>query len=139
MNIKQLTEELIRDEGCVLHAYQDHLGYWTLGIGRLIDKRKGGGITAEEARYLLENDIGRVVTELRKRVKFWGKLSDARQRALANMGFQLGVAGLMDFRRMLAAMEVMDFRKAADEALNSTWARQTPQRAQRVAKMIREG
>ena len=43
--IENLTDQLRRDEGCVLHAYPDHLGFLTLGIGRLIDRRKGGGIT----------------------------------------------------------------------------------------------
>lgn len=42
------------DEGRVPHAYQDHLGYWTIGVGHLIDKRKGGGLTPDEVDYLLE-------------------------------------------------------------------------------------
>jgi lysozyme len=35
-----LAEMLTRDEGRVRHAYQDHLGFWTIGVGRLIDQRK---------------------------------------------------------------------------------------------------
>jgi lysozyme len=37
MDIKQ---QLIRDEGVVPCAYQDHLGYWTIGVGRLIENEK---------------------------------------------------------------------------------------------------
>ena len=44
---------LRRDEGRVRHAYQDHLGYWTIGVGRLIDQRKGGGLSEDEIDYLL--------------------------------------------------------------------------------------
>ena len=50
-----MKENLIRslrgEEGEVLTEYKDHLGYSTIGVGRLIDKRKGGGITKEESAY----------------------------------------------------------------------------------------
>jgi GH24 family phage-related lysozyme (muramidase) len=32
-----IYKQLKRDEGEVLHAYKDSLGYWTIGIGILID------------------------------------------------------------------------------------------------------
>ena len=47
MNIR---EQLHRDEGFIDHAYQDQLGYWTIGIGTCIDRRVvGDGISLEEA------------------------------------------------------------------------------------------
>lgn len=49
-----LAAQLKAEEGRVPHAYQYHLGYWTIGVGRLIDKRKGGGLTPYEVDYLLE-------------------------------------------------------------------------------------
>lgn len=139
MNVQALKLELLRDEGFIPDAYQDHLGYWTIGIGRLIDGRKGGGITREEAEYLLENDIGRTLLQLRSKIKFFNDLSDARQRALVNMAFNLGVAGLLKFRRMLAALEAGHYKRASEEALNSRWARQVGARAQRIANMIENG
>jgi lysozyme len=48
--VANIAEQLRRDEGEVLHAYQDKYGYWTIGVGRLIDARKGGGISVEESR-----------------------------------------------------------------------------------------
>jgi hypothetical protein len=65
--LSELTAQLRRDEGEVLHAYSDHLGFTTIGVGRLIDKRRGGGITKEESKYLLENDIDRKLRDLRTR------------------------------------------------------------------------
>ena len=38
--VRELSKQLERDEGRVRHAYQDHLGYWTIGVGRLIDARR---------------------------------------------------------------------------------------------------
>lgn len=136
MDKEQLASELIRDEGFVAHAYHDHLGYLTIGVGRLIDERRGGGITRDEALYLLHNDIDQRVEALRQRLDFWEGLDDTRQRALANMAFQMGLNGVMNFRRMLAALARGEWKTAHDEALDSRWAQQTPERANRVADMI---
>lgn len=139
INIEKLKEELEFEEKFVREAYQDHLGYWTIGIGRLIDKRKGGGITREEAFYLLENDIGRALVRLRAELPWFSGLSDARQRALTNMAFQMGVDGLLGFKTTLALMQAGRFDEAAEQALKSKWAQQTPARAKRVTDMIRNG
>ena len=63
MNIETVKELLIENEGMVLHCYKDHLGLDPIGVGRLIHEGKGG-LTEEEAKYLLENDIGRVIDRL---------------------------------------------------------------------------
>lgn len=138
MNTKKIREQLKRHEGCVLHAYKDHLGYTTIGVGRLIDSRRGGGISEAEADMLLSNDIARVIAGIEQKIDFLHRLPESVQEALVNMGFQLGVSGLAGFKNMLAALREHDWDRAADEALDSRWAEQTPRRAQEVANMIRE-
>jgi lysozyme len=133
-----LLEQLKRHEGFVPHAYQDHLGYWTIGYGRLIDRAKGGGVSKVEAERLLINDVNRVVTALRERLPFFESLPERKKQALANMAFQLGVAGLLNFRRMLQAVRNGEWTRAQAEALDSKWARQTPTRAQEIARMLGE-
>jgi lysozyme len=119
-------------------AYKDHLGYLTLGIGRLIDARKGGGLTDAEAEYLLRNDIERINAELIKRLPCYLRLSDVRQRAILNMAFQLGVDGVLKFKKMIAALSVGAYAQAEIEALDSKWAKHdTPERARRVAGSLR--
>ena len=135
----KLIEQLRRDEGERLAAYQDHLGFWTIGVGRLIDARKGGGITKEESAYLLSNDIDYVLETLPKRISFFHRLDEVRQAALCNMAFQMGVGGLMTFVTALDFMYKGDFEKAADNFLMSKWAVQTPKRAARIAEQIRTG
>lgn len=140
MNKDLLTKELRRDEGVVLHAYEDHLGHTTIGIGRLIDGRKGGGITESEANYLLANDIAKVVKKLEANLPFYKDLDDARKRALCNMCFQMGLHGLLGFKKMLAALEAGDYKEACVQGLDSKWAKEdTPQRAYRVTSMILRG
>lgn len=136
---EQLLADLVRDEGEVLHAYQDHLGWWTIGVGRLIDKRRGGGITHEEALYLLGNDVDRVMAELDNALPWWNCHSDNRRRVLVNMAFNLGIAGLLTFKRTLAAIKARDYDAAADGMLASLWARQVGERAKRLAALMREG
>lgn len=135
LTIKQLREE----EGEVLHAYQDHLGFWTIGVGRLIDKRKGGGLTKEESAYLLANDIAKVEQELDSRLSWWRTINDARQAVLLGMAFQMGIGGLLGFKNTLKMIQAGDWQGAANGMLSSLWARQTPSRARRMSDQMRTG
>lgn len=135
----ELTKQLRRDEGEVLTAYQDHLGFWTLGVGRLIDKRKGGGITPEESAYLLSNDIDKREAELLRRAPWMANLDPVRFGALLNMAFQMGVDGLLGFRNTLAMVRDGDYDGAASNMLHSKWAEQTPDRAKRISDQMKTG
>ncbi len=140
MNIQQLLKELEDEEGFKSHAYRDHLGFWTIGIGTLIDERKGGGITKEEALYLARNRIADRISELDRRIPWWRELSEARQRVLIQMAFQLGTEGLLKFRNMLAALKAGEWSKAREEAMRSDWARyDTPSRAWKLASILEKG
>jgi lysozyme len=134
-----IHEDLVRDEGEVLHAYQDHLGYWTIGVGTLIDRRKGGGITPAESRYLLDNRLKSTAAALDAGIPWWRDLDEVRQRVLLNMAYQMGPAGLLRFHNTLGAIKRGDWVGATNGMRNSLWARQTPQRAQRMIEAMRTG
>jgi lysozyme len=138
-NDKLLVSELLRDEGFVPHAYQDSLGFWTIGIGRLIDKRKGGGITRAEAEMLKANDIARFRRELDKKLPWWRQLDPVRQRVIQNMAFNLGVDGLLTFKNTLKSIQAGNYADAANRMLASRWAKQVKGRADRLASMMRTG
>lgn len=139
MDKKQLTKELRRDEGVVPFAYQDHLGYWTIGVGRLIDKRKGGGLSDTEIDFLLSNDIDRFEKQVIDALPWYSRLDDVRQRVLVNMAFNLGIAGLLGFKNTLAMIERGDYAGAAKGMLASKWATQVGERAKRLATMMETG
>jgi len=132
-------DDLKADEGFSRYAYNDHLTYLTIGYGRLIDRRKGGGISEAEAEYLLKNDIVRSYNELGSKLDYFTSLPFPVQRALLNMAFQLGINGLLKFKNTLKYISQGDYEAAADNALKSKWAKQTPERAIRVTDWIREG
>lgn len=139
MSNEKLIKQLRDEEGEVLSAYQDHLGFWTLGVGRLVDKRKGGGITKEESAYLLSNDIAKVEKQLDDKLSWWRTLNDARQAVLVGMAFQMGIDGLLGFKNTLAMVKAGDFSGAASGMIKSLWAKQTPLRAQRMADQMEKG
>lgn len=134
-----VTARLVADEDEVLHAYRDHLGYLTIGIGVLIDERKGGGITQEESRYLFRNRLGAKLSQCSNRFEWWHIIDDVRRGVIVCMAYQLGTNGVANFKKMCSALRVQDYETAAREALDSTWAKQTPARAQRMARIMRSG
>jgi lysozyme len=134
-----LQRQLIADEGIRLYAYKDSLGYLTLGCGRLIDRRLGGGITMVEAMYLLDNDIDKCVRQLVGALPWFTALDAVRQTVLCNMCFNLGITRLLKFKNTLAAVERGDYEAAALGMMQSKWATQTGARAERLAKMMKTG
>lgn len=132
----ELIPQLVRDEGEVLHAYQDSLGFWTIGVGRLIDVRNGGGISAEESGLLLLNDIKKHKEDVLAKLPWAAGLSKPRLGVLINMHFQLG-NGLYSFVNTLALIQAGQFTQAAAAMLQSKWAQQTPNRAMREATQLR--
>ena len=137
MNHEILKSMLRKHEGMVLHSYQDSLGYWTIGVGRLIDNRKGGCITVEEAMFLLDNDIKRVEDDLDNNIPWWRTLDETRQLVVADMCFNLGIGSLLEFKNTLTAMKEGRYAAAADGMINSKWATQVGQRATHLAEMMR--
>ena len=134
----KLAKALKQDEGFMPHAYKDSLGYTTIGYGRLIDKQLGGGITEDEADFLLENDIMRVEDALDKEFPWWRKCPENVQRAMANMCFNLGIKKFKGFKNTLALLKAGNYQAAADNAMQSLWAKQVGDRAKRVTDLMRQ-
>lgn len=136
----ELQRQLRGDEGVKPQVYKDHLGFDTIGVGRLVDSRKpGSGLRPDEITYLLNNDIDDRIDQLTRRLPWFTNLDPARQGVLLNMAFQLGVDGLMGFKNTLEFVRLGSYDQAADNMLLSKWADQTPERAKRMAKQMRTG
>jgi len=126
---------VMRHEGVRRKPYRDSVGRLTIGIGRNLDDV---GISEAEARYLLANDLQEIQTEL-ARLAWFPPLNSARQMAITDMAFNLGLPRLLNFSRMIAALTANDYAAAATEMLDSRWATQVGARAQELAQIIREG
>lgn len=134
-NVKDL---IIRHEGIVPHAYQDSLGYWTIGVGHLIDKRRGGRLSKRIIELILEEDL----EDVRRDLPAWissDTLGPVRCAVLVDMAFNLGVAGLLGFTNTLKAVQEGRYEDASVLMMQSKWAKQVGPRASRLSLMMKTG
>jgi len=136
MNTDLLAQELERDEGKKNMLYRDSLGIWSIGIGRNLQDR---GLSDDEILYLLKNDMNIVFAALDTSLPWWRAMTENRQRALANMCFNLGINRLLGFKNTLLSMSQGDYAAAAAGMLASRWATQVGDRAKRLAAMMEQG
>lgn len=131
-----LTQELMRDEGVKLKPYRCTAGKLTIGVGRNIEDN---GISNEEAAFMLKADIKNCERDLDILLPGWKNFSDTRQRVLLNMVFNMGRVRLSGFAKFLACLKMNDFTGAADQMMDSAWAKQVGQRAVRLRDMMLRG
>ena len=54
---QKLIDHIKKSESCVLTAYQDSAGIWTIGYGHTAGVKKGDRITAYQAEQFLKEDL----------------------------------------------------------------------------------
>lgn len=133
------AERLIKaSEGCRLRLYRDSTGRATIGWGRdLTDD----GISAAEAETLFQNDLSTATADATRYVGMtsWATLGAARQNAIIDLAFNLGLPELMNFRNMQATLRAGNWQGAHDACLASVAARQEYGRIERDAQVILTG
>ena len=165
-NIAALKAHFRHDEGEKERSYKDSEGYWTVGVGHLLDAEQsdrelkamgledelddweGFKITPEQIEELLDIDIDDTLTMLK--LSFdeseLEKLDSTRFISLFSMAYQLG--SVIKFPAMVKAVKTEDWDRAADEMLwscglkqqrRSAWYKQTPNRCQKMADGMRYG
>jgi lysozyme len=145
----KLRAQLKRHESERLKPYMDCCGKpWrecacvpqgklTIGVGRNLDD---DGITSDESAYMNTGDMDRVIRGLFARYPSWfPNLDSVRQAVLVNMGFNLGLAGLAGFTKMLDCVARGDYGGASEEMTRSRWASQVGSRAAELTVQMRTG
>ena len=131
---KRMAKEMLRrHEGLRLTVYECSAGKKTIGYGRNLEDR---GITESEAEWMLDNDIEYTEERLASSFEFYQQLDDVRKAVLIDLAFNLGMAGLKGFKKMLKALEHGDYSEAAIQLLNSRYARQVTNRAMELARLL---
>ncbi len=136
---KQIAvEQLKHDEGLRLFPYNCTADKLTIGYGRNI---QDNGISEFEAEQMLLSDTQVALEDAKKFVgeATWEGLSDVRQACLINMAFNLGLPTLKKFELFKKALQDGDMAEASAQMLDSRWARQVGQRANRLAHLIQQG
>lgn len=155
-----LKQQLRVHEGEKLFPYKCPAGYWTIGVGRNLEGKglsvtecmklglastqrneviailKQRGINKLESEYLLDNDIKDFTVELNKRIDWFKLLPENIQKVLINMAFNMGVAGLLEFKKTLSFIKNKQYKQASAEMLNSAWSKQVGNRAIELSNIV---
>jgi len=136
MDRQRLFKQLRLHEGVEKFPYRCTAGYLTIGVGRNIEER---GLLDDEIDFILDNDIEVVMNEVSVTFDWFFDLSEVRQRVVADMIFNIGMPRFKQFKKMIAALEEGDWSEAANQMMDSKWAKQVGKRAERLRDMMETG
>lgn len=144
MNRESIYEQLKIDEGVVYEIYNDHLGYATFGVGHLVlesdpehGQPVGTPVSEERVRECFEKDLDTAISECKVLYgESWEEFPSEVQEVLVNMLFNLGRPRLSKFKNFNAKLVEGDYAGAAPEGLDSLWARQVGDRANRLMERL---
>ena len=135
MNLDRLKKSITEHEGGnILMPYRVD-GLLHIGIGRCLDRI---GISREEGEFMFSNDMKEALTIFQK-LPWMKNLDDLRQEVLVEMAYQMGVDGVLQFRKMLAALQRNAYKEAAVHGADSLWMKQTPSRSKELMRMLETG
>ena len=146
MNKQKLINLISDHEGVKLKVYDDAtgqelkagdilIGHPTIGVGRNVAK-DGLGISEDESKYLLLNDISRVEEEIKNFPI--ENLNEVRTAIIIDMAFNMGITRFNPaiWKNTFQAIVNEDWQKATEEMLDSNWARQTKRRSAKLSQMM---
>ena len=129
-----VLDRIMADEGFRSKPYPDQNGILTIGFGTNI----GEGITRREGEFLLRERLAGTYESLTKALPWLSAAPERQQAAILDLGYQIGPHGVLGFHDLLSALEADNCPAAKAAALDSDWARETPQRAKRVTAILCE-
>lgn len=137
---KKTIQHFEFEEGLRLNRYLDTTNNWTIGIGHKMtaDELKNNitFITREQAYSLLERDLDIAKENAKKIFPQYDTYPENVKLALLDMAFNLGYSGLSKFITTIGLIKDRKFEEASVQAMKSLWARQVPNRAKRVCKLL---
>lgn len=134
----KIKDLIKRHEGLRLKMYTCPAGYNTIGYGFNLDANE---ITKEIAGILFDLSYNRVLEQIKSNddLAFVQDLDGARRGVIVDMAFNLGIHGLLKFKRMIAALAAHDHETAAKEMEDSLWFHQVGNRAKNNIAIMRSG
>lgn len=140
MTAKSAAEMLERDEGYEESVYLDSVGLYTVGIGHMCDRRRGGKIDRDIIYQILARDISRHTADLYNVFPWAMELDEPRRAVLICMCFQLGITGLSQFQKAMTYMKNGEYTAASLAFADSKVAKeQAPVRWKRFCDQLKSG
>ena len=129
-----LIENVKESEGFREKVYKCTQGYDTIGYGFAV---KDLVLDEDIADTILKRKLDRLEARIDSKFPFTEDLPRNVKDVVIEMCYQLGVSGFSKFKQTIALLRLGNFKEAADEMLQSRWSRQTPNRAQKLADIVR--
>tara|TARA_R100001463_G_scaffold32022_6_gene71942 strand:+ start:1519 stop:1995 length:477 start_codon:yes stop_codon:yes gene_type:complete len=150
--MKDLLEKIKEHEGFREKTYKCTEGYDTTAYGfawkdlylsedmanELLQRNKNNIVFYEDiAEDVLIEKLEKLKRNAISRFKWLEDMPQEVQEVVINMCYQLGVTGVSKFRKAISALQEGEWNEAADEMLDSLWAKQTPNRATELSNIVR--
>jgi lysozyme len=136
MDIEQTKLEIKKEEGFRMEVYKDTLGFKTGGYGHKMMYDDITPLDKAGWEVFFEKDFDRAVTGSEDILKLCPDIHQTARHLVVEMCFQMGAFGVSKFKGMIKALQDEDYKLAAVEMLDSRWAKQTPNRANRMAQRM---
>ena len=156
-DFKALIERIGVNEGFRSEVYQCTAGVDTVGIGfalpslpkkitpeialKIVLWQIEMGIISMPEDVCVEmvaEEISQLHLKLLDDLDWYKDMPPEIQGVVIEMCYQMGFSGFCKFKKAIANMIDKDWKGAAAEMLDSRWAKQTPNRANRLADIVRE-
>ena len=142
MNLKELQEKIMFEEGVKYEIYNDHLGYKTFGVGHLVratdpenEMEVGTKVSKMRVAECFEADLYVAINDMEKFTEGM-EIDDNIKECVTEMVFQLGLPRLNKFKNFKQALLDGDIETAQAEMKDSLWYKQTTNRADRLIKKL---
>ena len=132
---KDLIDSIKKHEGYRSKVYKDSLGIDTIGYGFAI---KDLELDEDICDIILDRKIKELATRVNRTFSWYRYMPQTIRDVVMNMCYQLGVGGFSKFRKTISFLQNKQFHDASEEMLDSLWARQTPNRAKELSKIVKE-
>ena len=134
-----LIKRIKKNEGFSSAPYKDQLGFLTIGYGHLI---------LPNEKHLAENKISKhkleriFIQDFKSATKDYQKYlkkntsNKKDEELLIEMVFQIGIKGVLRFKKLLSNMRKKNEYLVCFEMMNSLWYKQTPKRVKALIKIF---
>tara|TARA_Y100001963_G_scaffold120962_1_gene169175 strand:- start:465 stop:887 length:423 start_codon:yes stop_codon:yes gene_type:complete len=134
MTFSNLIKSIKESEGYRARVYKCTEGYDTIGYGFAIKDLK---LTRDVCDIILKEKLLKINNILENRFDWYPTAPIVIQDVVVEMVYQLGYTGFSKFKKTIYYLETEQYTEAADEMLDSLWARQTPNRAKKLSEKVR--
>ena len=89
------------------------------------------------AEEILKRKVENLIKRIKNKFSWYSNIPEEAQAVVANMCYQLGIAGFSKFKKTIKHISEKKWDDASIEMLDSLWARQTPNRAIELSNTIK--